>query len=184
MSEDAVRLARNHATEVMQRVLERETGPDVRVVKNSAGGLQADLPFAPTLLPQWALLEVSRLLANGAVKYQRDNWRLIRSTSHMDHGITHGLLHLAGDTSEGPLGHLVRHACRAMMALEMALVEHHGGALDPRLVGQSIVRIHACSPEDSLGEMFRQDSIELTEDGIAVLGKDRRRRTRKGKKRR
>lgn len=67
-----------------------------------------------------ALLEVGRVLWAGEQKYGSDqNWRGIPVRQHLRHAITHLVAHLAGDRSEGEIGHLTRGCCRLMFVIEM-----------------------------------------------------------------
>lgn len=96
-------------------------GPDAPTVENTNGAKQSQSPYEARLLPMRALLEIAKVLKSGAEKYGEENWRGLSVSEHLNHDLVHVMAHLAGDRSEGDVGHLVRHACRALMALEMAL---------------------------------------------------------------
>ena len=58
------------------------------------------------------LLTISKVLKEGADKYEANNWRLIPSEAHLSHALTHYLAFLAGDTQDDHLAHFL---CRLMM---------------------------------------------------------------------
>lgn len=93
-------------------------GTDAPIVENAQGGKQSASPYRVDLLPPKATLAVSAVLAIGAKKYAKNNWKLIPIDDHLNHALVHALAYLAGDTSDDHMGHF---ACRAMMALEMHL---------------------------------------------------------------
>lgn len=88
-------------------------------VKNANGGKQSYLGVRCDLLPEYGVLEVSKVLHRGAEKYGEDNWKQITTDEHVNHCLTHLFLYLSGDSSED---HLSNAACRALMALHMAKV--------------------------------------------------------------
>ena len=90
-------------------------GPDAPVVTNEAGGKQSDTPARLDLMPAKAMMEVGRVLKEGAAKYGIDNWRKIETRDHVNHVLVHLYAWLDGDEQDDHLGHA---ACRAMMALE------------------------------------------------------------------
>lgn len=59
------------------------------------------------------LLTISRVLKEGADKYEANNWRLIPQEDHLSHALTHYLAYLIGDGSDDHLSH---YYCRLMMA--------------------------------------------------------------------
>jgi len=59
------------------------------------------------------LLTISKVLKEGADKYEVNNWRLIPSEQHLSHAITHYLAYLSGDGQDDHLAHFY---CRLMMA--------------------------------------------------------------------
>lgn len=58
------------------------------------------------------LLTISRILREGADKYEANNWRLIPQEDHLSHALTHYLAYLVGDDSDDHLSHFY---CRLMM---------------------------------------------------------------------
>jgi len=90
-----------------------DLSPDAGIVTNEAGGKQSDPGTACHLLDGQAMLELARVLAYGAEKYDRDNWRLIDEESHINHALTHLFAYLGGDTQDDHLEHAL---CRLMMA--------------------------------------------------------------------
>lgn len=59
------------------------------------------------------LLTISRVLREGADKYEANNWRLIPQEDHLSHALTHYFAYLVGDDSDDHLSHFY---CRLMMA--------------------------------------------------------------------
>src|SRR5207253_801882 len=62
-------------------------GPDAPVVVNSQGGRQSRLAFRSDLLPASAIIDVARVLEEGAAKYGKDNWRQIPRVDHLNHAM-------------------------------------------------------------------------------------------------
>ena len=58
------------------------------------------------------LLTISKVLKEGADKYEPNNWRLIPSEAHLSHALTHYLAFLVGDKQDDHLAHFL---CRLMM---------------------------------------------------------------------
>lgn len=104
----------------------RGVGPEAPMVVNAQGGKQSDSAYRFDLLPGRALSEVAAVLKEGADKYGEWNWLKIGTNSHLNHSIVHAYAHLSGDRQEGEIGHLARHACRALFALEIAIREMRG----------------------------------------------------------
>lgn len=98
-------------------------GPDAPTTTNESGGKQSAVPYRMDLMPPKATLEVSKVLAEGAKKYAKNNWKLIPVEDHLNHAIVHAYAYLAGDASDEHLAHF---ACRALMALEMQLEARRG----------------------------------------------------------
>lgn len=94
-------------------------GPDAPTKVNEQGGRQSDSPYRADLTPPLAFLAVSAVLKHGAEKYGVDNWHAISVREHLNHALVHAFAHLAGDRQDGHLEHF---ACRALMALEIALM--------------------------------------------------------------
>lgn len=59
------------------------------------------------------LLTISRVLKEGAEKYEANNWRLVPQEDHISHALTHYFAYLIGDESDDHLSHFY---CRLMMA--------------------------------------------------------------------
>lgn len=92
---------------------------------NVAGGKQSHVARDYTLIPQEALASLARVMYNGALKYNKDNWKLIHKRDHLNHALNHINLYLAGNTSEDHLAHAT---ARLMMALELDLTEENDDA--------------------------------------------------------
>ena len=88
---------------------------------NVAGGKQSHVARDYTLIPQEALASLARVMYNGALKYSKDNWKLIHKRDHLNHALNHINLYLAGNTSEDHLAHATT---RLMMALELEVIEN------------------------------------------------------------
>jgi hypothetical protein len=88
-------------------------GPDAEVVTNDKGGKQSKAPYAFHLCDAKSLLRLAQVMAYGAERYERDNWRRIPCEEHINHAVGHFMLALAGDTQDDHIGHAL---CRAMMA--------------------------------------------------------------------
>lgn len=97
-------------------------GPDAPTTVNERGGKQSASLYRCDLLPPLASLEVSKVLKHGADKYGPNNWHKISLDEHLNHMLVHVLAYLAGDGQDDHLGHM---ACRALMALEIALMNNH-----------------------------------------------------------
>jgi hypothetical protein len=95
-------------------------GADAPIVTNEKGGKQSKVLYRVDLFPPLALLDVSKVLEEGARKYAPDNWRNIDCNDHLNHALIHIFAYLAKDKQDDHLSHA---ACRIMMALEMKLVE-------------------------------------------------------------
>lgn len=98
-------------------------GKDAPVVVNAAGGKQSSVRQRLDLMPPLALLAVGEVLSEGAAKYGDNNWHSIPVNDHLNHALIHAYAFLAGDRQDDHLEHF---ACRAMMALEIALRERKG----------------------------------------------------------
>ena len=90
--------------------------PDESIVVNEKGGKQSYVEERCDLLPPYALLEVSRVLATGVKRYRANNWRKIDEQSHVNHAMRHLLRHMKGDQGD----ELAHAACRILMALEQS----------------------------------------------------------------
>lgn len=95
----------------------------VETVVNEAGGKHSKQAYATRLLPAKALLAISKVLKEGADKYEEApldnsldaNWRKLPRRDHIEHALTHLLAYQAGDTSDDHLEHA---ACRLLFSLE------------------------------------------------------------------
>lgn len=95
-------------------------GPDAPVVYNEQGGGQSASPYRLDLVDPKALLDISKVLKEGADKYGENNWKKISINDHLNHLLVHVYAHLAGDKSDEHLAHA---ACRAIFALGVELEE-------------------------------------------------------------
>lgn len=75
--------------------------------QSSIGGRRFDL------IPPSVLLDVAKVLGDGAEKYGEHNWKKIGSKDHKNHALNHIYLSLLGDTSEQ---HLIHAICRLIFA--------------------------------------------------------------------
>lgn len=107
------------------------------IIVNKAGGKQSKIAGKMTEVPPLALIAVSNVMGNGSIKYPREangtpNWHKINSLSNLDHGLEHAanfcnIKNIAEGGDGIIVGELLRelshHAARAMMALEMFIIE-------------------------------------------------------------
>lgn len=91
-------------------------GKDAPMVTNEKGGKQSAVKYRMDLVDPHAMFEMTRILREGAVKYGIDNWRKIPCEEHINHMLIHAYAHLAGDTQDDHLAHMM---CRAMFAVAM-----------------------------------------------------------------
>jgi len=89
-------------------------GKDSEVVVNSKGGRQSKLDYSFHLSDPYANFALAKVLAQGAEKYARDNWRLIDVEGHLNHALVHINAFLAGDVQDDHLEHAL---CRLHMAV-------------------------------------------------------------------
>lgn len=90
-------------------------GKDAPVVTNEKGGKQSDTKYRADLLPPIALLQIARVLKEGADKYGAENWRKISQADNLNHALIHILAYLAGNREDDHLQHA---GCRILFALE------------------------------------------------------------------
>lgn len=95
-------------------------GPDAPTVTAENGAKQSHSPYRVDLLPAQATLCVAKILADGAVKYGKNNWRGLPLSDHVNHALTHLFAYLAGDRSDDHLGHA---ATRMLFAVETNLTQ-------------------------------------------------------------
>jgi len=97
--------------------MERDSlGKDAEIITNECGGMQGKTDFSFHLLDSPAMFALTEVLAYGASKYKRDNWRLIDTESHLNHAMIHIFAYMSGNTQDDHLPHAF---CRLMMALAM-----------------------------------------------------------------
>jgi hypothetical protein len=99
-------------------------GPETPTTQNENGGYQSDTPYGFHLTDPHADFRLAEILAEGAKKYARDNWRKIEVESHLNHALQHIHAYRAGDKQDDHLGHAL---CRLHMAVA---VDVQGGALN------------------------------------------------------
>lgn len=93
-------------------------GKDAPTVTNAKGGSQSEVLYRLDLVDPKVILEVARVLKEGADKYGEENWRLIDTKDHLNHLLIHTYAYLAGDKSDKHLSHII---CRAIFALGVEL---------------------------------------------------------------
>lgn len=121
--------------------LSKVGGPEAPTEVAANGAKQSASPFRPTLFPPYAFLGVSEILKNGALKYEAWNWLNIPCDEHLDHMLVHTNLHILKDESEGLLGHLLRVATRANMALHVEIariIAERKGITAPALLAEVV----------------------------------------------
>lgn len=96
-------------------------GKDAPTVVNDKGGKQSKVLYRYDLLDPKAMFEMTKVLAEGAIKYGEDNWRDIDVRDHLNHMIIHAYAYLAGDKSDDHLSHIM---CRAMFAQAVEIQEN------------------------------------------------------------
>ena len=97
-------------------------GEDFDVVTNTKGAKQTDLRARYDLLPGRAIAAVAGVLNRGEQIYGKDNWRGLSVNEINNHTIGHLIDYLV----TGEIENLEHAACRALMALEIAL----GGGIE------------------------------------------------------
>jgi len=118
-------------------------GADAPIVTNDKGGKQAEAQYAFNLIDREALLSLAEVLAQGAKKYARDNWRLIPAEEHFNHMMIHAMAALEGDITDDHISHMF---CRAMMFYATYQAENR-------------VKLGACGANRFTGE----ETIKLTD---------------------
>lgn len=88
--------------------------PQTEVITNNNGGKQSKSEYLWTDFSPSALLRVAKLSKAGCEKYGIDNWKKISSVEHIDHAISHLVLHLNNDTTEDHLTHAAWRVLAAM----------------------------------------------------------------------
>lgn len=59
------------------------------------------------------IIDIAKVLKEGAEKYEANNWRLIPQEDHLNHALSHYLAYLMADSQDDHLSHC---RCRLMMA--------------------------------------------------------------------
>lgn len=88
--------------------------PDEPITTNERGGQQSATPYGFHLIDAPAMFALAKVLAEGAERYERDNWRKVDCEEHINHALQHIYAHMAGDTQDEHLEHAF---CRLMMAV-------------------------------------------------------------------
>jgi len=91
---------------------------DEPIITNKKGGKQSHSPYGFHLLDARAMFKLAEVLAYGATRYERDNWRKISTEEHLNHALQHIFAWMADDKQDDHLGHAF---CRLMMALAIDL---------------------------------------------------------------
>ena len=108
------------------------------IITNEQGGKQSKISGKMTEVPPFALIAVANVMGHGSEKYPREedgtpNWHKIDSYSNLDHGLEHSahfveLRNCGAGNEEALAGNMCQelshHAARAMMALEMFIIEN------------------------------------------------------------
>lgn len=86
--------------------------PETTIKPNT--GKQTPINFSVRDYIARALPRIGKVEYDGAMKYGRDNWRLISREDNIEHAILHLVNALTCDTGEDELAHA---ACRILMAI-------------------------------------------------------------------
>lgn len=129
-------------------------GPDAPIETAANGAQQSASPFRPTLFPPYAFLAISEVVKLGAEKYEAWNWLKISTLEHMDHMLVHSFMHVLEDDSEGLIGHLLRVATRANMALHVEIAK----IIQERKI--KVKEVVAVSAEIIAKELHAQESMK------------------------
>ena len=103
-----------------------------KTVVNAAGGRQSEIDTSFIEVPQFALQEVARVMAQGAKRYGRHNWHKISVLENIDHlgGHLMAFMTLAhageatrtlGDEYPKLVEEMSHAACRTLMALDQLI---------------------------------------------------------------
>ncbi len=92
---------------------------DEPIITNAKGAKQSDIGARYDLLPALAVKMVAQVLQRGEQKYGLDNWRGLSVEECHNHTLGHAIAFNRSNTIED----LAHTACRALMTLELALVE-------------------------------------------------------------
>ena len=91
-----------------------DLSPDAEITVNEKGAKQSKLAVDFTLLDANAMFALAKVMYEGSLKYEKDNWRGISTEDHLNHALAHIYAHLAGDVQDDHLEHAF---CRLMMAV-------------------------------------------------------------------
>jgi hypothetical protein len=96
-------------------------GKEAPTITNENGGKQSYTPYNFIGMDAKAMFAMAKVLQEGKEKYGDDeNWRKIPVDEHLNHLITHAYAHLAGDTSDEHMSHIM---CRALFACAVWITE-------------------------------------------------------------
>ena len=87
--------------------------PNSKTYTNKYGGRQSVMEARLDLLPPEAMMEIGKILNQGAVKYGENNWHKTTINENINHALNHIFAYLAGDTQDDHMGHA---HCRLMFA--------------------------------------------------------------------
>src|SRR3972149_4455411 len=89
--------------------------PDDQEVANEAGGVAGKIEYRCDLLDPIAILNIAHIMYEGDSKGRApDGWRKLPASTHINHALTHLMLHMAGSKTEDHIG---RALTRVMMAV-------------------------------------------------------------------
>jgi hypothetical protein len=80
--------------------------------------LKSSIDVRFDLIPPKSILEVSRILAEGSMRYGLNHWQSYDAEDHLNHALNHIYQWLNGDRSENHLGNA---SCRMLFALFMSM---------------------------------------------------------------
>ena len=91
-------------------------GKNEPIATNEQGGKQSATPYRFDLVPAKAMFALAHVVAEGAKRYEKDNWRKISVADHLNHALQHIYAYMAGDEQDDHLGHAL---CRLAFAVEL-----------------------------------------------------------------
>jgi len=103
----------SHGNEFLDSIVGgKSSDPDV---KHEGGGVAGNVGYRCDLLDPVAILNIAHIMDEGARKGRsNNNWRLLSPDVHINHALTHLMLHMAGSKTEDHIG---RALTRMMMAV-------------------------------------------------------------------
>jgi 5'(3')-deoxyribonucleotidase len=104
-------------------------GPDAPATINAQGGRQSALPYRFDLVDPTVMFVLAEILAGGAAKYGKWNWRRIGVNDNLNHALSHIYAYLAGDRQDDHLGHAF---CRLHFAKSLESNPDPLGLMTPR----------------------------------------------------